>query len=69
MNHTRLNELLIQHPGTADSVIYINSKVQNVLPIKNSPLFSFFNMLKSKFRSSLPGVSFINSVANATTIL
>ena len=69
MNHTRLNELLTQNPGTADSVIYVNSKVQNVLSMKNSPLFSFFNMLKRKFRSSLPGVSFINSVANASTTL
>ena len=69
MNHTRLNELLIQNPGTADSVIYVNSKVQNVLSMKNSPLFSFFNRLKRKFRSSLPGVSFINSVANASTTL
>ena len=42
----------------------ICSKVQNVLYVKNSSLFSFFNVLKKKCNLSLPVVLFINSVTN-----
>ena len=42
----------------------ICSRVQNVLYVKNSSLFSFFNVLKKKCRLSLPVVLFINSVTN-----
>ena len=42
----------------------ICSRVQNVLYVKSSSLFSFFNVLKKKCRLSLPFVLFINSVAN-----
>ena len=67
MTHTYLNELWIEHPVIAASVIYIFSicsKVQNALYVKNSSLFSFFNVLKKKCRLSLPVVLFINSVTN-----
>ena len=40
----------------------ICSRVQNVLYVKNSSLFSFFNVLKKKCRLSLPVVLFNNSV-------
>ena len=42
----------------------ISSKVQNVLPVKNSSLFPFFNILKRKCRLSLPAILFINYVTN-----
>ena len=70
MTHTCLNELWIEHPGIVASVIYffpICSRVQYVLYVKNSSLFSFFNVLKKKCRLSLPVVLFINSVTNRCT--
>ena len=42
----------------------ICSRVQNVLFVKNSSLFSFLNVFKRKWRLSLPVVLFINSVTN-----
>ena len=42
----------------------ICSKVQNVLYVKNSSLFSFFNMLQKKCRLSLPVVLLISKVTN-----
>ena len=42
----------------------ISSKLQNILYVKNSSLFSFFDVLKEKCRLSLPFVLFINSVTN-----
>ena len=67
MTHTCLNELWIVHPRVVASVKYIFSicsRVQNVLYVKNSSLFSFFNVLKKKCRLSLAVVFFINSVTN-----
>ena len=51
----------------SDILFSITSKVQNVLLVKNSSLFSFSNMLKRKCRLSLPGALFINSVTNRCT--
>ena len=42
----------------------ICSRVQNVLCVKNSSLFSFFYVLKEKCWLSLPVVLFINRVTN-----
>ena len=42
----------------------ISSKVQNVLPVKDSSLFSFFNALMRKCALSLQVLLFINSVKN-----
>ena len=42
----------------------ISSKAQNVLPVKDSSLFSFFNVLKRKCVLSLPVLLFINSMTN-----
>ena len=67
MTHTCLNELWIVHPGIVASVIYffsICSRLQNVLHVKNSSLFSFSNVLKKKCLLLLPVVLFINSVTN-----
>ena len=42
----------------------INSKMQNLLLVKNSFSFSFFNIFKRKYRLSLPDILFINNVKN-----
>ena len=42
----------------------IRSKGKNVMPVRNSSFFSFFNVLKRKCRFLLPVVLFINSVTN-----
>ena len=50
--------------GIVASVIYFFNLLKNlnVLYVKNSSLFSFFNVLKKKCRLSLPVVLFNNSV-------
>ena len=40
------------------------AKVQNVLPVKNSSVFSFFNILQRKCPLSLPDILLINDVTN-----
>ena len=67
MIHTCLSALFIEHPEIVASVIYLFSirlKIQNILPVRTSSLFSSFNKLKRKCRLSLPGVLLINSVRN-----
>ena len=67
MTHACLNELWIEHPGIVASVIYFFRFAQECKMcrmLKTPPHISFFNVLKKKYRLSLPVVFFINSVPN-----